>query len=162
MDRRALQLDWHEDEATLYGLYKHAKDPQDRTRLQALWLLRQGHSIQQVAQTVGVHARTVQDWVAWYRRGGVAEVLRHRHGGHGGKRSRLTEAQETELKAKASAGEIRTIRDGVEWAHTTHQVTYSYWGMRWVFDRLGLKKKRPRPRSPKASEQQQAAWKKGG
>jgi transposase len=162
MDGRRLHLDWHDDEPTLRRLYKQAQDHQDRTRLQALWLLRQGHSIKEVAQTVGVHARTVQDWVAWYRRGGVAEVLRHRHGGHGGKQGRLTQEQEAELKAKASAGEIRTIQDGVAWAREAHQVEYTYWGMRWVFDRLALRKKVPRPRSPKASAAQQQAWKKGG
>ena len=32
----------------------------------------------------------------------------------------------------------------------------------WVFYRLGLKKKVPRPKSPEASAQQQEAWKKGG
>ena len=161
MHGRALHIDWHDDEQTLHGLYKHAKDHQDRTRLQALWLLRQGHAMQAVAETVGVHYRTVQDWVAWYRQGGVAAVLRHRHGGHGGKGRRLTEDQEAQLKAKASAGEIRTIQDGVEWARKTHQVIYTYWGMRWVFDRLALRKKVARPRSPKASAQQQEAWKKG-
>ena len=69
--------------------------------------------------------------------------------------------QETELKTKAEAGEIRTIHDGVDWAKKTHQVEYSYWGMRWVFYRLGLKKKVPRPKSPEASAERQEAWKKG-
>ena len=65
------------------------------------------------------------------------------------------------MKVKAEAGELRTIRDGVEWAKS-HGVEYTYWGMRWVFGRLGLRKKVPRPRSPKASAEKQEAWKKGG
>jgi transposase len=157
-----LQVDWQEDEATLYELYKQEKDHQIRPRLHALWLLHQGHAMKQVATLLGVHYRTIQEWVAWYRQGGIAEVRRHRHGGnHGGTKPRLTAEQEAELKAEASAGRIRTIQDGVEWARETHQVVYTYWGMRWVFYRLGLRKKAPRPRSPKAPAELQEAWKRG-
>lgn len=159
---RPFELEWQEDEQTLYGLYKQAKDHQNRTRLQALWLLHQGRPLSQVAAIVGVHYRTVQEWVAWYRQGGVAEVLRHRHGGHGGQGRRLSREQEAELKAKAAAGDIRTIHEGVEWAKQTYQVDYSYWGMRWVFERLELKPKVPRPQAPQASVAQQEGWKKGG
>lgn len=159
---RRLQIDWQEDTQTLYELYKQEKEYQRRTRLHALWLLRQGQALRRVAALVGVHYRTIQEWLAWYREGDVVEVLRPRRGGHGGKERRLTAEQEAELKAKASAGEVRTIQDGVRWAKETYQVEYTYWGMRWVFDRLGLKKKVPRPRNPKASVEQQEAWKKGG
>jgi transposase len=159
---RPFQIDWQEDEPTLYELYKQAKAYQNRSRLQALWLLRQGQPMSQVAEIVGVHYRTVQEWVAWYRQGGVTEVLGHWHGGHGGQARWLTSDQEAELKAKAAAGEIRTIQEGVEWVKQSYAVEYSYWGMRWVFDRLALRPKVPRPRSPQASVQQQEAWKKGG
>jgi transposase len=158
---RPLRIDWQEDEQTLYELYKQEKDHQNRTRLQALWLLRPGRSMKEVAGLVGVHYRTVQEWVAWYRKGGVDKVLRHRHGGHGGQERWLNEEQEAELKAKAEAGEIRAIQDGVEWAKKTYGVEYTYWGMRWVFYRLDLRKKVPRPKSPQASAEQQEAWKKG-
>jgi transposase len=67
-----------------------------------------------------------------------------------------------ELKAAASAGQVRSIWDGVQWAQEQHDVRYTYWGMRGVFARLGLRKKVPRPRNPKASAEQQEAWKKGG
>ena len=157
-----LQIEWRESEEELRKLYKQEKDHQSRTRLQALWQLRQGRGMKEVAELVGVHYRTVQEWVAWYRQGGIAEVLRHRLGGHGGKERRLTTEQEAGLEAKAVAGEIRTIQDGVDWAKQTHQVEYTYWGMRWVFQRLGLTNKVPRPKSPKASAEQQEAWKKGG
>lgn len=159
---RRLQIDWRQSEEELYERYKQEKDYQNRTRLHALWLLRQGRTMKEVAAWVGVHYRTIQEWAAWYRQGGLAEVLRHRLGGHGGQERRLKAEQEAELKAKAEAGEIRTIYDGVDWAKKTHQVEYSYWGMRWVFYRLGLKKKVPRPKSPEASAEQQEAWKKGG
>ena len=110
-----LQVAWHEVEATLKKRYLDEKDHQNRTRLQALWFLRQGRTMDEVAELIGNHPRTIQDWVAWYRKGGVADVLRHRHGGHGGKEPRLTPHQESELKALAEKGEIRTIWDGVQW-----------------------------------------------
>ncbi len=159
---RTLEVAWQHDAATLEQLYKAETDHQNQRRLQALWWLRQGKRLQEVADGVGVHYRTVQDWVGWYRAGGVDEVLRHRHGGAGGPSKRLSEAQEAELKQKAAAGEIRSIAAGVEWAAQEHEVPYSYWGMREVFKRLKLKKKVPRPKSPKASEPEQTAWKKGG
>ncbi len=158
---RPFQIDWREEEQTLCELYKQEKDHQNRTRLQALWLLHQGHRMSEVAALVGVHYRTMQEWVAWYRQGGVAEVLERRHGGHGGQERRLTGEQEAALEAKAVAGEIRTIQDGVEWIRATYAVEYSYWGMRWVFERLELKKKVPRRRAPQASAAEQEAWKKG-
>ena len=52
--------------------------------------------------------------------------------------------------------------DGVDWADKEHQVNYTYWGMRSVFQRLNLTKTVPRPKSPKASAEDQDAWKKGG
>jgi len=124
--------------------------------------VKHGSSIGNWYELVGKHPRTIQDWVAWYRQGGLAEVLRRRHGGQGGKQSWLTDEQMDELKAAASAGEVRCIQDGVQWAEERHGVTYTYWGMRGVFARLELRKKVPRPRNPQASVEQQEAWKKGG
>ncbi|HXF06516.1 MAG TPA: helix-turn-helix domain-containing protein [Blastocatellia bacterium] len=43
-------------------MYKQEKDDQDRKRLQALWLLRQGRLVKEVAEIVGVHFGTVREW----------------------------------------------------------------------------------------------------
>lgn len=159
---RYLQIEWQEDEKTLKQRYLDEKDAQNRTRFHALWLLRCGWTIGRVAAAVGKNPRTVQDWVIWYRQGGLQEVLRHRHGGHGGKASRLTVEQGRALIAAASAGEVRSVLDGIHWAQEHCQVQYTYEGMRHVFGRLGLRKKVPRPRNPKARAEEQAAWKKKG
>ena len=158
---RRVQVEWQEDAAELKELYRVEKDHQNRTRFQALWHLRQGRTLGEVADMVGKHPRTIQDWVAWYRVGGIAEVRRHRHGGHSSIEPRLTGRQQDELKALSEQGEIRTVWDGVHWAKE-QGVTYTYWGMRHVYERLELKKKVPRPRNPKASAKDQEAWKKGG
>lgn len=159
---RKLQIEWHEDAETLNAAYRKAKDGQDRQRLHALWLLRQGKSMAETAELVDVHYRTVQEWVSWYRKGGIEALVAHRHGGSRQHQRRLSPEQEAELKAKADGGEIHRIEDGVQWAQEHHQVTYTYWGMRHVFARLGLRLKVPRPRNPKASDADQEAWKKGG
>ncbi len=159
---RNLQIEWQEDAETLSSLYRKEKDAQNRQRLHGLKLIRQGKSMAEAAEILGVHYRTVQEWVAWYRQGGTQAVLAHRHGGSRSHSRRLSDEQEAELKQKADAGEIGRIADGVQWAQEVHQVSYTYWGMRHVFARLGLRKKVPRPRHPKASETDQEAWKKGG
>ena len=158
---RLLRIEWHDDAESLGKLYQAEKDLQNRRRLHALRLLRQERKMSDVAAIIGVDYRTVQEWVSWYRKGGVTEVLSHRHGGHSAQKRRLSTEQEAELKQAADAGEIRGIHDGVAWAKA-HQVTYTYWGMRHVFHRLNLRRKVPRPRNPKASETEQEAWKKGG
>ena len=133
---RDLKIEWQDEVATLGAAYRNARDPQDRQRLQALWLLRLGRSMAEAAAIVDVHYRTVQEWVSWYRHGGIEAILAHRHGGSRVHSRRLSAAQEAELKQKADAGEIRRIEDGVVWAQETHQVEYTYWGMRHVFARL--------------------------
>jgi transposase len=156
---RKLQIEWQEDADELKERYQREKDHQNRTRLQALWLVRTGKPMSEVARIVGVHYRTTQEWMAWYRGGGVAEVLSRRHGGV---HSQLTKEQDEELIDKSKAGELRSIWDGVDWAAKEYQVEYTYGGMRGVFKRLKLAKKVPRPKSPKASTEDQMAWKKGG
>jgi transposase len=159
---RKLQIEWHDDVERLGALYRAETDRQNRKRLHALWLVRQGRALAEVAEIIGVHYRTLQAWLAWYRQGGIAAVCNHRHGGKRARAKRLSAEQAAELKAKADAGAIRRIADGVRWAQVSHQVEYSYWGMRHVFARLRLRRKVPRPRNPKASEAEQEAWKKGG
>jgi transposase len=158
---RQLKVEWHHTRKRLFILYRRETDLQHRTRLQALMLLRQGKMLAEVADIVGLDYRSVQRWVAWYRAGGVEEVQKHHLGGHGHPARRLSPEQEAALKAKAVSGEVRSVWDGVHWAEAVG-VVYTYWGMRWVFERLALKKKVPRPSNPKASPEQQAAWKKGG
>ena len=159
---RKLEIEWRDDIETLEKAYRTTKDTQDRQRLQAFWLIRQGKAMAETAEVLGVHYRTVQEWVSWYRQGGIEALLSHRHGGSRVHSRRLSDEQEAELKQKADAGEIHRIEDGVTWAQENHQVDYTYWGMRHVFARLKLRLKVPRPRNPKASEAEQEAWKKGG
>ena len=43
--------------------------------LHGLWLIRSGWQIKAAAEAVGVHYRSAQRWVEWYRSGGLDEVV---------------------------------------------------------------------------------------
>lgn len=157
---RRWQCEWHHSQEELCQAYHQATDARLRTRLQALWLLRDGRALEEVARLTGVAYRTVQTWVTWYRQGGVAEVACHCQGG--GAPAKLTTAQTQALKAQADTGAFRTRWDAIQWVREQYGVVYTYGGMRGMFLRLRLKKQVPRPRHPKASEEEQTTWKKGG
>ena len=146
---RPFKVNWEEEEETLYELYKKEKDLQMRKRLQALWLLRKGERLGEVAKIVGVKYRTVQEWVRRYRQGGLEEVKKHRIGSSGGVKARLEGENLAKLEEEIKAGKFKTIWEAVEWVKEEIGIEYSYWGMRWVFKRLKVKKKSPAPKTQK-------------
>jgi transposase len=157
---RPLRIGWQEDAATLHRLYLAEHDYQVRPRLHALWLIRQGHSLRDTAALVGVHERTVQEWIGWYRQGGIAAVrVPHRAGQ--GRVAYLTAEQQAQLLAQAATGTFFTVFDAVAWVADTFGVTYTAKGMYSLLDRLGCQKKVPRPMNPKTSPEAQTAWKRG-
>jgi|SRR5215207_1365033 len=158
---RPFRVVWQEDAATLHRLYQQEHDGPLRSRLHALWLLRQGRSLQETAATVGVAYRTVQQWLAWYRTRGVTEVRRHRKGGRG-QRARLSAAQQGQLLAHIATGACYTAQDAISWLRAQFGVTYTLSGMYDLLRRQGVRPKVPRPLNPKSSPEAQAAWKKGG
>lgn len=157
---RPVVVDWREDAATLGALYREEHDYQIRPRLQALWLVRQGRSLRETATLVGVNERTVQQWLAWYRREGLAGVRAHRRQGPG-KTAWLTPPQQAALVAEASRGAFYTARDAVAWVQEQFGVTYRVTGMYRLLGRLKTRPKVPRPYNPKRSAEAQAAWKRG-
>ena len=81
MAGRKFVVVWRDSAAELRARYRAGRDPQLVRRWQALWLLREGRPLGEVATLVGVAYRTLQDWVGWYRAGGLDEVARHRVSG---------------------------------------------------------------------------------
>jgi transposase len=161
MSMTKLNIEWQEDEATLFRVYRSEPEADLRIRWHALWLVRQGYSVRQAARLVGVHLRTLRRWLAWYRQGGIERLKRHRVGNRQGRESYLTPEQEAQLVCEAAKGTIPTIKVAVEWVKEHFGVSYTYWGMRHVFQRLNFKKKVPRPLAKKASLEVQESWKKG-
>lgn len=160
---RPLVIAWRaEDEAAvLKTLYRKERRADVRPRLHALWLLRTGRPVRAVAAVVGVHERTVQRWLQWYREGGVAALRAHRQAGTG-QPSLLTADQQAQVREQAATGAFRTAAEAQRWVAEQFGVAYRPGGMYALLGRLRIHPKVPRPVNPKADQVAQAAWKKGG
>lgn len=161
MRGRRLLINWQDDADSLGRAYRQEENAELRTRLHALWLLRQGHSLRESAELVGVHYVTLQQWIAWYRAGGLTEVRRHRRGGRQGRASHLSAQQQQQLCAEAATGRFRTAHQIRAWLAEQFDVHYSPDGIYSLLARLKLSPKVPRPRAARASDEAQAAWKRG-
>lgn len=159
---RPLVIAWRpEDEAAvLKELYRKERRPDVRPRLHALWLLRTGRPVRAVAAVVGVHERTVQRWLSWYRDGGVAAIRAHRQAGKG-QPSFLTADQQDQLWEHAATGAVRTAAAAQQWVAQQFGVRYRPGGMYALLGRLRIHPKVPRPVNPKADQVAQATWKRG-
>jgi transposase len=133
-------INWTETEEELHERYQKERNGHRRARLHALWLLRRGHALGEVGQAVGVDYRTVQRWVAWYRKAGLESVLQRTPGyAAPGRTSRLTEDQIAELLAHANEGEFRTVWDAVRWVKSHFDVDYTYTGMHALLNRRSVR-----------------------
>ncbi len=71
MAGKRVEIVWAAEDTpeTLGNRYRRHEDGEVRTRLHALWLLRRGWGMPQVAEIVGVHYRTVGGWAGTGRAG---------------------------------------------------------------------------------------------
>jgi transposase len=163
MAGRRLRVEWAAADTAeaLRRAYRAEADGPVRMRLHGLWLLRGGRPVGEVAATVGVHYRTVQRWVRWYERGGLAAVRAHRQGG-AGPQPRLTAAQQEQLSAEVATGRFRSATAMRRWVAEAFGVTYTEGGMYALLAWLQCAPKVPRPLHAKADLQQQDRFKKGG
>jgi transposase len=113
-----------------------------------------------VAEAVGTDYRSVQRWVAWYRRGGLAEVQAHRMGGKG-LPAFLTAEQQEAVATEVASGRFRTAGEIRDWIASEYGVSYTLGGIYGLLDRLRCAPKVPRPIHAQADLKQQAAWKGG-
>jgi transposase len=161
---KRLKMAWAESADELEARYKMEKQVERRTRLLALWHLRQGKRIDEVVQLLRVSYRSVQNWLSWYRHGGLDEVLRRvrGHGSSGAHSAYLTPLQQRALFAKVQLGEFGTVWDAVDWVQARWGMCYTYKGMHDLLYRHDCAPKVPRPQSNKADAKRQQRWKKGG
>ena len=154
---------WAETAGELERRYRDERDVERRKRLGALWRVRAGDRVGDAGRLAGVGGRTVERWLAWYRAGGLAEVLR-RTPGHGatGQPHRLTAEQRAGLLARCAAGAFRTYEEAREWVAATYGVAYRPGGFYTSLHRLGVRPKVPRPVAEKADPSRQEAWRLGG
>ena len=162
MAGRRVEIRWHAEDTpeALRERYRREEEGEVRTRLHGLWLLRTGRSMEEVSGIVGVHYRTVQRWVGWYRQGGIAEVCA-RHGGGYGQPSWLTPEQEAAVTQEAAKGTFTSAGDVRRWVADQFGVAYRPKGIYGLLRRLRCRPKVPRPIHVKADPEAQEAWKKG-
>lgn len=159
---RPLQIDWRPEDSAeaLRAAYQEEQDTTLRTRVHGLWLVRSGWQLGETARAVGVHQRTVQQWVSWYREGGMEEVASHKMGGRGQPRF-LNEEQERELTEEVATGRFRTAGEIRDWIESEYEVSYKPGSVYSLLSRLGCSPKVPRGRHEKADVSAQESWKKG-
>jgi putative transposase len=160
---RPLVIAWRteDSEEALRAAYRAEQRADARPRLHALWLLRSGkRALGEVADLVGADYRTVQDWVCWYRQGGIDAVRAHRRGGHG-RDPYLSPPQQEEVAREVATGRFRSAAAVGVWIAETYGVTYRQGGIESLLERLRCAPKVPRPLHEKADLAAQEAWKKG-
>ena len=114
----------------------------------------------EVSSVIGVHYRTVQQWVSWYRKGGVKEVLSHRMRGVGQPRF-LSAEQERELTEEVESGRFRTAGEIREFIESEYGVSYRPGSVYSLLSRLGCSPRVPRGVHDKADVGAQESWKRG-
>lgn len=157
-----LRMDWAAKDTVegLQGRYRRERRVDVRPRLHGLWLVRQGQTARAAAEVLGVHERTVQRWLAWYRQGGLAAV-EDRHAGSQGAPSFLTPEQRARLADEVATGRFRTAAEIRAWVAERWDVQYTEGGMYALLKRLHCAPKVPRPVHEKVDHLAQARWKKG-
>ena len=75
---RPLVVEWRDEAEALRERWRREAKPDLRPRWHALWLVRAGRTAREAAAVLGVHERSVQQWLAWYRQGGAEAVAARR------------------------------------------------------------------------------------
>ncbi len=162
MTGRQFRVDWRPNDTpeALRAAYRAERDIMLRTRLHALWLLRSGRRMGEVASVVDIHYRTLQRWVSWYRTGGVKEVVSHTNKGKGQPRF-LSAEQERELTEEVGSGRFRTGGEVRDWIESEYGVSFRLGSVYSLLARLGCSPRVPRGLHEKADLRAQESWKKG-
>ena len=161
MHGRPFEVTWRESDTpeALKSVYQRERDPEVRTRLQGLWLLRCGWQLGTVAEATGTHYRSVQRWVAWYRQGGLPEVMGHKMGGPG-RQPWLRLEEETQVSDAVATGRFQAAWEVRDWIKQQYGASYTLGGVYNLLKRLKCSPKARRLIHTKTT-QVQVTWKKG-
>lgn len=153
-----MHVEAHQSLQELKHWARKQKTARVRIRAQAVVLARQGKTAPEIVAALGAARRAVQAWVKRYNDGGVEGL---QEGDHSGKPPRLKAGQEEKLKARLDAGALAddgvcTLRasDIKRILEKEFQVLYSLQGVYKLLHRLGYSCLAPRPRHPRAADEQ--------
>lgn len=138
---------------------KHRGSPlADRVKM--LRLLKEGtyRSRRALSGVIGYSERQLGRWFEAYREGGLEALLERRS--PGGSSERVTSEAWAALEQQMKAGKVARLRDAQAFLRERFSTSYTIGGLSDLFKRKKVKLKTGRPRHRKASEEEQAAFKK--
>lgn len=144
-----------EEYKEIAALEKKTKDKNISRRLKVLMMRYEGLKDQEIANRIGIHRASVSAMCMRYMKQGLEEYARNKYTSH---RRLLSEEEETAILEKfrrmAEAGqevtakEIKAAFDKACGKDTGHKYIYS------VLKRHGWRKVMPRPKHPKAADEE--------
>jgi transposase len=146
-----------EDRITLEELVRKESNAKQRDRYRAVLLALDDLQGDHIARQIGRSPRFVDEWLARYRKGGMAAMKPRKQPG---KKPKLKREQEAQLKARLDAGPREEDRvcalrgkDIVRIIEQEFGVVHTLGGIYDVLRRLGYSTLKPRPRHPKNDPQ---------
>ena len=116
MPARRRPIDVHRQANQVLERERLEKIPWKLQRLQGLRLALEGEDgYRRIAQIVRVTAATLNQWINWYREGGMEGLLSRPVGAKGGKVPRFTPQAWESFRAQLAKGTWRTARDAQRW-----------------------------------------------
>lgn len=145
----------------LLELQKRLRGSSLENRIKLLRLLKSGayRSQLQLAEVLGYSSRQLGRWWSTYRRGGLDALLEYQK--PVGRKERITEEALDALEEEMKRGEVATLEEARVFLAEHFSIHYKgVSGLSRLFKRHQTKLKTGRRRHRKASEQEQAAFKK--
>ncbi len=156
-------LDYHktikESEAELFALERRQSKALLRDRMRFLRLLKSGEcgSVAAAGQQIGLKLRACEKLWRKYREQGTQGLLDYPFKGSKGK---LSEKQEHRLQEELHSARIQSLQQGCQYVQKAFKVSYTLSGIRYVFQRLKIKKKTARPTHVQKDEAGEKRFKK--
>jgi transposase len=113
---------------------QQTRDHRLARHLSALLWRDDGKTGPEIAQLLGVGARTVRNWLRLYRKKGLEALCTLHYRGDPGT---LTPSQAEQLQAEIQTGRFRCARQVREWLQATFTAAYSLSGTKQLLQRLG-------------------------
>jgi transposase len=158
----SMQVTNHHDLAELRRRRRKA-DPRLGLRIQIIILALEGRTAPQIAASLGVSRRNLQEYVRRYNRDGLVGLEDQRRGSNYRLLSVAQEQQTIEYLDRTAADPRAGVRRGEDlrrWIEQRFGVLYTLPGIYALLHRLGYSSLMPRPRHAQADPQAQAEFKK--
>jgi len=121
-------------------------------RIKTILSLDKGYSVKEISDILLINESTVRRYKKAYDVGGLEELIEDGYRGAG---TKLTQLQETNLKAHLQENTYLSTKEIIFYVEATYKVNFSSSGMRDLLHRLGFSYKKPKVVPGKASVESQ-------